>query len=145
MRVRFALAAASLLSAAPMWSQTPPADSGSSQTSSSTNQDASGLAKQLANPVASLISVPFQSNWESGVGPDEDTRFVLNIQPVMPFSLNEDWNAIGRVIAPTVSLTVRFGTLAEGATIYPAHIALEAKAKQVIVVNENSGYRKLGM
>lgn len=60
------------------------------------------LAKQLSNPIANLISVPFQANWEYGVGPEDDARFVLNFQPVMPFSLNEDWNLIARVIVPFV-------------------------------------------
>lgn len=41
-------------------------------------QDAAALAKQLSNPIASLVSVPFQQNWEQGVGPGEDQRFVLN-------------------------------------------------------------------
>ena len=61
------------------------------------------LAKQLANPVASLVSVPFQNNWDFRVGPAEDTRYLLNFQPVMPFSLNEKWNLIGRVIVPVLS------------------------------------------
>src|SRR5262245_16937885 len=41
-------------------------------------------------------------NWEQGVGPDKLTRFVLNVQPVVPFSLNADWNMIARVIMPFV-------------------------------------------
>ena len=49
------------------------------------------------------MSVPFQFNWEQGVGPDDQTRFILNVQPVMPFTLNQDWNLIARVIAPLVS------------------------------------------
>jgi len=65
--------------------------------------DAAALAKQLSNPVASLVSVPFQSNWDFGVGPEEKERYLLNFQPVMPFSLNEDWNLIARVIVPLVS------------------------------------------
>lgn len=65
--------------------------------------DPSALAKQLSNPVASLISVPFQFNWDGGVGSDEDTRFLLNFQPVMPFPVGENWNLIARVIVPILS------------------------------------------
>jgi hypothetical protein len=65
--------------------------------------DAQALAKQLSNPVSSLVSVPFQLNWENGVGPGEDTRFVLNFQPVLPFTLNPKTNLIARVILPYVA------------------------------------------
>jgi hypothetical protein len=61
------------------------------------------LAKKLSNPISDLVSVPFQFNWEQNVGPAEQTRFILNVQPVMPFSLNADWNLIARVIVPLVS------------------------------------------
>ena len=61
------------------------------------------LAKKLANPISDLVSVPFQFNWEQGVGPSEATRFILNVQPVMPFALNKDWNVIARAIVPLVS------------------------------------------
>ena len=61
------------------------------------------LAMQLSNPLASLVSVPFQFNWEQEVGPSELTRFVLNVQPVMPFTMTPNWNLITRVIAPLVS------------------------------------------
>ena len=64
---------------------------------------AADLAKQLSNPIASLISFPLQLNWEAGVGPEEDTRIIFNIQPVIPFSLNRDWNLVSRTILPIVS------------------------------------------
>ena len=59
------------------------------------------LAKQLANPVASLISVPFQFNYDQGLNwLSTGERLTLNIQPVVPFSLNADWNLISRTILP---------------------------------------------
>ena len=62
------------------------------------------LAKKLANPIASLISVPFQLNIEQDIGPlDAGDRTTLNIQPVAPFSLNDDWNVISRTILPVIS------------------------------------------
>ncbi|MDR7147953.1 transporter [Rhizobium sp. BE258] len=64
-------------------------------------QDAD-LAKKLSNPVASLISVPFQFNYDSGYGPLDGDRAVLNIQPVIPISINDDWNVISRTILPFI-------------------------------------------
>jgi hypothetical protein len=61
------------------------------------------LAKQLSNPVSSLVSMPFQFNWEQNVGPSKLTRFVLNVQPVVPFAVNPRWNMIVRIIAPLIS------------------------------------------
>ena len=61
------------------------------------------LAMQLSNPVAALISVPFQLNVERNIGPARDgTRTLLNVQPVVPFSLNAEWNIISRTIVPVV-------------------------------------------
>jgi len=61
------------------------------------------LARAAQNPVASMVSVPFQYNANLNLGPDERTQHVLNIQPVVPFSLNSDWNLITRTIVPVIS------------------------------------------
>jgi hypothetical protein len=63
---------------------------------------AAELAKKLANPVASLISVPIQNNWDFGIGPANAMRYTANIQPVIPFSISDDWNLITRTIVPVI-------------------------------------------
>jgi hypothetical protein len=60
------------------------------------------LAKLAQNPIANLISVPFQNNTNLNYGPLEGTQNILNIQPVIPISLNKDWNLITRTIFPLI-------------------------------------------
>lgn len=67
-------------------------------------ESAEALAKKLANPVASLISVPLQLNYDTDIGPAEDgDRVYLNVQPVVPVSINDEWNVISRTILPLVT------------------------------------------
>ncbi len=61
------------------------------------------LQKQSQNPIADLVSVPFQSNTNFNTGPFNRTQEVFNIQPVVPMHLNDDWNLISRTIIPLLS------------------------------------------
>jgi len=100
------------------------------------------LAKKLSNPVADLISVPFQMNFNFGGGVDiperhpllrllprpvarftnrllqEDRnqafRFLMNVQPVIPISLSQDWNVISRTIVPVLYQDDLLGTTNQG-------------------------------
>jgi hypothetical protein len=105
----------------------PPSAAPPTENAASSDAD---LAKQLSNPLASLVSVPLQFNWEQGVGPDDGTRTILNVQPVVPFELNKDWNLIGRWIMPLISQpplsagadsTFGFGDILFSAFFAPSH------------------------
>ena len=66
-------------------------------------QDDRVLAEELSNPLAALISVPFFGNYNGEVGTERDgTQWFVNIQPVVPFTLNDDWYVISRTILPVM-------------------------------------------
>jgi hypothetical protein len=73
-------------------------------------ESADALRKAAQNPVASLISVPIQENLNFGIKPGDRTQNVLNIQPVIPFSVGENWNLIVRWSTPVVYQPVGTGT-----------------------------------
>lgn len=96
----------------PAYAQQPPNDAGSAirpepsgslpAEQSAAPNDASVLAEKLQNPIADLISFPFQNNTNFNVGPNKGTQDILNIQPVIPIHINPDWNVITRTILPLV-------------------------------------------
>jgi hypothetical protein len=120
-------------------------------------QSADELAKQTQNPVASLISVPFQGNWDFGIGDREATGTTLNIQPVAPFGLTPTWNVILRVIMPVQSqpaeggqrftgmgdttMTVFFSPAKTGKVIWGAGPAMLIPT----ATNQNLGTEKFGL
>ncbi len=65
--------------------------------------DSKSLAKAAQNPLASMISLPFQNNSNFDYGPEGGTQDTLNIQPIWPFKLNDDWNLVTRTILPVMS------------------------------------------
>jgi hypothetical protein len=70
--------------------------------STASEAETAKLQRETQNPVANLISVPFQNNFNFHVGPREVTQYILNVQPVIPISLNDDWNLITRWIVPII-------------------------------------------
>ena len=60
------------------------------------------LAQERSNPVADLVSVPFQMNYDQNIGPWDGKKQQMNIQPVIPIHLNDDWNLITRTIFPVI-------------------------------------------
>lgn len=74
-----------------------------SQTSASyADADSGDLAKASQNPVGNMISLPLQNNTSFGIGPDDATSNVLNVQPVYPTALGANWNLINRAIVPVI-------------------------------------------
>ena len=65
--------------------------------------DTEALAKAAQNPIAAMISLPFQNNTTLNAGPEKQTQNVLDIQPVIPVKLDDDWNLIARTILPVIS------------------------------------------
>ena len=76
--------------------------SSGAQPAADNSQVSSDLAKQSQNPIASLISLPFQNNMNFGVGETDRIQNTLNIQPVLPFQLSGSVNFIARTIIPVV-------------------------------------------
>jgi hypothetical protein len=71
--------------------------------SANSQSDSADLAQQLTNPIADLITVPIQMNIDRDIGPSDDgTKITTNVQPVIPFDVNEDWNLITRTIVPVI-------------------------------------------
>jgi hypothetical protein len=103
-----------------------------SSVGASAQDDTTALAKKLANPISSLISVPFQFNYNGGLGPDEDgSQYYANVQPVIPIALNDDWNVISRTIlpivyqsdlSPTSGTQFGLGDLTQSLFLSPSHL-----------------------
>jgi hypothetical protein len=103
-------------------SSTPPTEAEDSSPDSDT-----ALAKKLQNPIGDLYSFPFQNNTNFNYGPHKGTQDILNVQPVIPVHINEDWTVVTRTILPLIwqpslqpAKTVPFGT---GPTTFSAFLS----------------------
>jgi hypothetical protein len=67
-------------------------------------QDSSDIAKQAQNPIASLISVPFENDFNPHTGANKEDSYVFELKPVVPFRLSNDWNLITRTIIPVIQV-----------------------------------------
>lgn len=74
------------------------------QDTSASKQDSDAdLAQELSNPIADLITIPIQMNYDSNIGlQDDGWKLQTNIQPVLPFDVNDSWNLITRTIMPVI-------------------------------------------
>ena len=82
------------------------------------------MAKKLQNPVAALISVPIQNNWDFNIGPANAMKYTANIQPVIPVSISKDWNLIIRTIMPVIYLEPTVNNPLAPASVRDSHSGL---------------------
>jgi len=73
-------------------------------TTSAVSDDAAEIAKKLANPLSSIISVPIQANYQPNLGPDDKgSKWLTNIQPIVPLTINDEWTLLTRTVIPVIS------------------------------------------
>jgi hypothetical protein len=96
-KVAFPLALLFFAAYTPIW---PAHAENTSETKQESNAE---LAQELSNPLADLMSIPVQTNYDGDIGPlDDGWKLQTNIQPVIPFHLTKDWNLISRTILPVI-------------------------------------------
>ena len=61
------------------------------------------LAKELANPIADLINVVIEADYDHDIGDDNGSQWITNLEPTIPFSISENWNVISRTSLPIIT------------------------------------------
>lgn len=84
------------------------------QTKAEIEARAAALAKQTQNPVADLVTIPVQFNWNTGGGLGDETMQIINVQPVLPLALDDDWLLVSRTIVPLVNVPLPSGDRSTG-------------------------------
>ena len=107
MKKQLSLLTATAALISPTWADNAQAESqtqsGTESVAAATGGGEADFATQLANPLAALISMPIQGNYDENFGLDgSGSKWLVNVQPVIPFTLNDDWNVISRTIIPLI-------------------------------------------
>ncbi len=102
-RPRIAAERIELAAPSPSFASRSPAPEEGPEKDEAPSDDAGDLALKLSNPIADLISVPIQGNWDTGIGPADADLITVNVQPVVPFSIGRDWNLVTRTIVPIIA------------------------------------------
>lgn len=103
------------------------------ETPAEVNARAESLAKEAQNPVADMVSLPVQFNWTTGGGLGEETQQIINIQPVLPLAITDDWLLISRTIVPMVNLPGPGGERIKGIADVQEQIYLTPKSAKGVV------------
>ncbi len=61
------------------------------------------IVKISQNPVGNITIFPFQNNFNYGYGPYTRLQYNLNVQPVFPIMLSQNWTLVARTIIPVVN------------------------------------------
>jgi hypothetical protein len=67
-------------------------------------QETSEVAKQAQNPIANVVSIPLENDFNPETGINQKDSYVLQVKPVVPFKLSDDWTLITRTIVPVIQV-----------------------------------------
>ncbi len=97
-------------------------------------EDKQDLAKKLANPLESIISIPIQANYQPNLGVDDKgSKWLTNIQPIIPLTINDEWNILTRTVIPVISQDTGISSVGTidgiGDVLFTAWLAPKAKTE----------------